>query len=62
MAEMTVKELSAVEDILDKELILIKKYRFAASESGDRELSELFNHAADIHKKHFNMLIGYLKA
>lgn len=61
MTELTLKELSAIEDTLQKETIMMKKYQSMAPETGNKKLSELFSHNADIHKKHINMLLSYLK-
>ncbi len=58
---LTVKELMALDDQLNQEQVLIKKYRAYAQECQDGELKSLCNQIADKHQKHLNTLMGYLQ-
>ena len=61
MPDLTEKELYLIEEQLAFEKMLIKKYRLCAANCSDSEISQLSNNAADIHSKHFNTLISYVK-
>ena len=58
---LTLKELMALEDQLNSEQVLIKKYRGYASACQDAELKATCNRIADKHQQHFNTLMGYLQ-
>ena len=58
---LTTKELSALEDQLNYEQILIKKYRAFSSQCNDTQLKVKCNQIADKHQQHFNTLMGYLQ-
>ncbi len=58
---LTVKELMALEEQLNGEQVLIKKYRSFASDCQDAQLKATCNQAADKHQQHFNTLMGYLQ-
>jgi len=61
MPELTEKELALIKDQLASEGMLVKKYRIGAANCGDSAMSQLLNQAADIHLKHFNTLISYVR-
>lgn len=61
MPNLTSKELSALEDQLAGEEILVKKYRSFAEQCSDNALRTKCTAIADTHQKHFNTLLGYLK-
>ncbi len=61
MSNITAKELSALEDQLGYENVLIKKYRAFALQCTDTELQTKCNAIADKHQHHYNTLMGYLK-
>ncbi len=61
MPNLTSKELSALEDQLAGEEILVKKYRSFAEQCTDNALKTKCTSIADTHQKHFNTLLGYLK-
>lgn len=61
MPDLTEKELALINEQLCAEKLIIKKYRMYAEACGDSALSQLHNSAADIHLKHFNTLISYIK-
>lgn len=61
MANLSTKELGALDDQLNYEQMLVKKYRAFAAECSDQNLSTKCNQIADVHQKHFNTLISYLQ-
>lgn len=61
MANLTSKELTALEDQLSYEQTLVKKYRSLADECCDTKLKMDFQRFADKHQQHFNTLISFLK-
>ena len=61
MVELTEKEVFIIDELLKNEQMLVKKYRLYAQNCSDASVSELCNNAADIHLKHFNTVISYLK-
>lgn len=58
---LTVKELTALEEQLTEEKLLVKKYQTYARECSDAELKAKCNQIADKHRQHFNTLLGYLQ-
>lgn len=58
---LTSRELSALQEHLQHEKLLIKKYRLYALQSQEGILKRKYNVMADKHQQHFNMLIGYLQ-
>ena len=61
MANLTGKELTALEDQLGFEKVLCCKYRTAAQETTEAELKTKFQQCADQHKQNFTCLMNYLK-
>jgi hypothetical protein len=61
LANLTSKELLALEDQLNYEQILIKKYRSFGNQCNDTALRNKCNQIADKHQQHFNTLMGYLQ-
>ncbi len=61
MPNLTSKELSALEDQLAGEEILVKKYRTFSNQCTDATLKNKCSSIADTHQRHFNTLLGYLK-
>ena len=61
MAELTSKELSALQDQLGYEQILVKKYRTMAEQCSDVKLRNDFRNYADKHQQHYNMLLTFLQ-
>jgi len=57
---LTSKELTGMEDLLNIEMVLVKKYRAYASQCDDQNLVTKCNQIADRHQQHFNTLIGQL--
>lgn len=60
MPNLTSKELSALEDQLNYEQILVKKYRSFASVCSDPQLRTKCEQVASRHQDHFNRLMGHL--
>ncbi|MCI8360098.1 MAG: spore coat protein [Clostridiales bacterium] len=60
MANLTTKELSALEDLLSMEQLLIKKYKMVASMATDQEIKTKCDQIANKHQEHFNRLMSHL--
>ena len=60
MANMTAKELSAIEDQLGMESNMIKKYRLYAQSCQDQEIRTKCEEIASRHQSHFNTLMEHL--
>ncbi|WP_312645226.1 spore coat protein [Hydrogenoanaerobacterium sp.] len=60
MANLTSKELSAIEDQLSVEQNLIKKYKMYSQASTDPQLKAKCEQVAAKHQDHFNKLMGHL--
>lgn len=61
MANLTDKELSAIDDQLNYEQVLVKKYRAFSQQCTDQVLKQKCNQIADRHQQHFNTLMTYLQ-
>lgn len=61
MVNVSLKEFYAIEDQLEAEQMLVAKYRSYAESCSDPSLRDKCNHVADVHEKHYNTLLGYLK-
>lgn len=61
MANISTKELSALEDQLNHENLLVKKYQTAAQLTSDPALKTKFESIATKHQDHFNRLYTYLQ-
>ncbi len=61
MANLTSKELTALEDQLGMEQLLIKKYKSVAGMSSDPQIKAKCEQIASKHQEHFNKLMGHLK-
>lgn len=60
MANLTSKELSALEDQLNCEQNLIKKFKFYSQNATDPKIKTMCDDMAAKHKKHFDTLMGHL--
>ena len=60
MANLTTKELSAIEDQLSIEQTLVKKYQLYAQGSTDPQLKAKCEQIAAKHQTHFDRLISQL--
>lgn len=61
MANLTTKELSALEDQLGFEKMLCCKYQDAAQSAKETELKNSYEKYAAQHKQNYEMLLGFLK-
>lgn len=61
MANLTAKELTALEDQLNAELTLVKKYKHMASMCSDAQIQQCLNDVAQKHQQHFNTLMTFLQ-
>lgn len=61
MANLTTKELSALEDQLEFEHTCAMKFQAAAQETTERSLKQQYDHCARQHQQNFNMLLDFLK-
>ncbi len=60
MANLTAKELSALEDQLNCEQMLIKKYKAYAQVASDPQIKTTCEQIAAQHKQHYDTLMGHL--
>ncbi len=60
MQNLTAKELTAIEDQLNCEQLLIKKYKSYASMCQDANLKATCEQAAAQHKTHYDTIMSYL--
>lgn len=60
MPNLTAEELHALEDELNYEQTLVKKYRHYAQTAQDQQIKTTCNQIADQHKQHFDSLMGFL--
>lgn len=60
MANLTAKELSAIEDQLNCEQMLIKKYKAYAQAATDPQIKTTCEQLANQHKQHYDTLMGHL--
>lgn len=61
MANLTTKELTALDDQIRHEQVLVKKYRAMACLCSDTKLQSDLNCIADKHQKHCDTLLSFLQ-
>lgn len=61
MANLTTKELAALEDQLGFEKLLCCKYQNAAQTATEAELKNGYTQYANQHKQNYETLLGFLK-
>lgn len=61
MANLTTKELSALEDQLDFEKVVCCKYQQAAQSTQEEELKNCYTQYASQHKRNYDTLLNFLK-
>lgn len=61
MVNVSLKEFYAIEDQLNAEKDLITKYRDYAESCTDDALRNKCLNIANVHEKHYNTLLGYLR-
>ncbi|MDR2648085.1 MAG: spore coat protein [Oscillospiraceae bacterium] len=60
MAALTQKELLALEDQLNAEQLLVKKFKSYATAAQDGQIRTTCEQQANRHKQHYDTLMGYL--
>ena len=60
MAQLTQKELTGLEELLNGEQLLVKKFHHYASTAADSEIKTLCEQLSNRHKQHYDTLMGYL--
>ena len=60
MNQLSAKELSALNDLLSEEELLIKKFKMLASQTQDAQLKQEFTEISNKHQGHFNSLYSQL--
>ena len=60
MVQLSEKELSALNDTLNEEELLVKKFKMLATHSQDEEVKCKFEEISNRHQDHFNMLYKQL--
>ena len=61
MANLTSKELTALEEQLGTEQMLVKKFESMASMCTDTKLQQDLNNFASKHRVHYNTLISFMQ-
>lgn len=61
MANLSSKELSALEDQMTHESVLVKKYQHMAQCTCDATLKNKYDQIATMHQSHYNRLYSYLQ-
>jgi len=60
MPNLTQKELTALEESLGSEQLLVKKFRAYAQQAQDPQIRDSAEQMAGRHKQHYDTLMGYL--
>jgi ferritin len=61
MANLTSKELTALEDQINYEQNLVKKYQAMANLCSDTKIQQDLNNFASKHRAHYNTLVSFLQ-
>lgn len=61
MAQLTAKELSAINELLAGEAHLVKKFQVLAESTTNPELKAQFTDISNKHQQHFNSVYEYLQ-
>ena len=61
MANLASKELTALEDQLSQEQVLVKKYKAMACLCNDNQIRSNLDCIADKHQQHFDTLMTFLQ-
>lgn len=61
MGQLSEKELSALNDLLADEELLVKKFRMLASHTKDEEIKKKYERISQQHQGHFDALYAHLK-
>lgn len=60
MSHLSEKELSAINELLSEEDLLVKKFQMLAEQTNDAEMKSEFQSIANKHQGHFNTLYEHL--
>lgn len=60
MKELSEKELSVMQDLLNEEELLVKKFQMLASHSQDETVKQQMLDIANKHQGHFNDIYSFL--
>lgn len=60
MKQISEKELSALNELLNEEDLLVKKFQMLATHTQDKEIKEKFQEISKKHQGHFDMLYKQL--
>lgn len=61
MEQLTERELSALQDLLSDEEMLIGKFKMLADHTEDTEIKEKYEEISKKHQNHFNALYAHLQ-
>ena len=61
MAQITAKELTALDDMMGMESVLVAKYQENANQTSDAALKDCYTQMAQRHQRHFDELYSNLK-
>ena len=61
MNELSEKELSVMNDLLNEEELLVKKFQMLANHAQDQTVKQQMLDIADKHQGHFNDIYSYIK-
>jgi hypothetical protein len=61
LANLTSKELSALEDQIGQEQLLVKKYQAMSGMCTNPQIKQCLTDCANKHQQHFNSLITFLQ-
>ena len=61
MVQLSEKELSALNDLLGDEELLVKKFKMLASHTQDEEIKKKYEEISKKHQAHFNALYAHLQ-
>lgn len=60
MSQISEKELMAINELLNEEELLIKKFQMLAQHTEDAEIKQKFDEISKKHQSHFNTLYAQL--
>ena len=61
MGQLSEKELTALNDLLADEELLVKKFKMLASHTNDEEIKRKYERISQQHQGHFDALFAHLK-
>lgn len=60
MSQISEKELSALNELLNAEELLVKKFKMLAQHADDQEIKQKFEEISNKHQGHYNTLYSQL--